>query len=251
MKLPKEKFENAVDELLKKFSGKNLNCLLKDLSDCLIFSCIYGGKNEVSFEDVKITTSKQEQISVKQYRLNSYDNVYSLTFSFSDGYFYFEKIDDCGNYKYSSEYFLDKVGNYERIAYLKNQQLGKKQEISEVLEGTTKAGAYKVCTTESFSNIKVCCFKLPNFEKKGENIYIKYHTKGDEPFMCKAKTAVSIPFLENLGMNGLSNLLSMQFDGDEPLKIDDELFFNKLYDSAKEFYKLTATKKKASKWCLF
>ena len=65
--------------------------------------------------------------------------------------------------------------------------------------------------------------------------------------MCKAKTAVSIPFLENLGMNGLSNLLAMQFEGEEPLKIDDELFFNKLYDSAKEFYKLTETKKKASK----
>ncbi|MBO4412651.1 MAG: hypothetical protein J5779_01390 [Clostridia bacterium] len=246
MKIPKEKFENKVDELLKKFSGKNLDALLKDFSDCLIFACVYGGKNDVDFETVKLKTSKQDEISVQQYTLNSYDNVYTLKLSYAENYFKFKKIDDCENYLYTSEYFLDFAGNYTRKSYLKNQQLGKKQEISEVLEGTTKDGAYLVNTTENFSKLEICCFKLPNFEKSGENVYIKYKTLNDEPFMCKSKSKLSkIPFLENLGMNGLSNLLSSQFDGDEPLRIDDEMFFNKLLSSAKELYKLK--KKKASK----
>ena len=41
MNYPKEQFEKEIENISNNYSKYKIECLLKDLSDCIVFSCIY------------------------------------------------------------------------------------------------------------------------------------------------------------------------------------------------------------------
>ena len=99
---------------------------------------------------------------------------------------------------------------------------------------------YIAKTEEKASNLKVLTFKLPGLKDKNENVYFKYETAPDSIFMCRARIKFNkVPYLEVLGMNTLSTMLSEQFEDDEePLRITDEEFFEKLFKTSNQHYKI-------------
>ena len=259
----KKQFENDIEGIFKKYEKTKAQPLLKDLSDCISFSCIYGGKENVLMSDVLINkksaliyeeienmkdTEKSNVFAAKKYTMISYDKVLELSVIVSSQYINFERRNDTQSYYYKSEYFLDGHGNFVRQCALKHEKLNKKQDIFEVLEGTLENGVYLSSTYEKLSNMKVDCFKLPNTDKKSENIYLKYFVWPDSLFMCKTLPKFKhVPYLEILGMNSLANMLADQFEG-EIARIDDEQFFDHLKSASRTYYyKKPALKKVIAK----
>ena len=50
----KKQFESDIENISKKYEKTNAKPLLKDLSDCITFSCIYGGQENAILSDVLI-----------------------------------------------------------------------------------------------------------------------------------------------------------------------------------------------------
>ena len=258
----KKQFESDIENISKKYEKTNAKPLLKDLSDCITFSCIYGGQENAILSDVLIykkTTLEYEVVeslkdiekskvfAAKRYSLSSYDKTLEMIVVFSSQYLSFEKLNDTGSYIYKCEYFIDSQGNFVRQCFLKQELLNKKQDIYELCEGSLEHGVYLSNTYEKNSGMKVECFKLPNIDKKDENVYFKYFVWPDSLYMCKTSPKFKdVPYLEVLGMNSLSNMLVEQFEGgEEPTKIEDGQFFDHLKSASKTYYfKKPATSKK-------
>ena len=158
----------------------------------------------------------------------------------------FEKINDTDTYKYRAEYFFDELGNFIRKSELTHERLNTQQKIDELSIGNLRNDLYIAETQENVSDLKVLTFKLPSQDNKTENIFFKYETEPDSPFMCRARVKFNkVPYLENLGMNTLSTMLSEQFeDNEEPLRITDESFFDKLIKSCTQYYKIVKKQEK-------
>ena len=249
----KKQFESEIETLSKKYEKTKAEPLLKDFSDCVSFSCIYAGKETAEISDVLVykesalqhqivsnlkEVDKNKLFAAKKYFLNSYDKLFELSVVVSSQYISFERVNSSQNYFYKSEYFLDSQGNFVRQCTLRQEKLNKIQDIYELAEGTLLNGVYLSSTYEKESSMKVECFKLPSIDKKRENVYVKYSTYPNSLFMCKAADKFNkVPYVEILGMNSLVNLLSGQFEEkNEPLKIDDEQFFNHLQSACKIYY---------------
>lgn len=240
----KEIFNKELELKMQSFNGTKVYPLIKDLSDCIVFSCIYAGKNEILCENLnlKLENSKDAKnniISAKKYTLNSYDKTMTLKVIMASNYFSFEKGNDTNTYFYKSELILDKFGNFTRTVELCNQPLNKAQKIFETSLGTLSDGVYSSLTKESLTGLEVLSFKLPNELLGKDNVFYNYKMPPETNFMCRAREKFDkVPFVEMLGMNELSTMLSEQFDDEqEPLRIEDKTFFNSLYNSAKTFYK--------------
>lgn len=252
----KEQFEKDIESISNEFSKFKIECLLKDLNDCIVFSCIYTGNQQIFFENIKIekksetdfqvvtnlkNVKQENMINANRYMLNSYDKTLTLTIITSKKYYMFEKVNDVDSYHYKSEFFFDELGNFIRKSQLKHERLGKEQRIVEQSFGNLENDLYFAETTENVSNLHILAFKLPSADNKTENIYFKYETEPNSAFMCRARLKFNkVPYLEVLGMNTLATMLSEQFDEEaEPLKITDKDFFNKLIISSLQYYKKT------------
>lgn len=255
MNYPKEQFEKEIENISNNYSKYKIECLLKDLSDCIVFSCIYVGNKEIFFEKIKVekkaedeykiltdlkNVKKENVIDANKYVLSSYDKTLTLTIITSKSYFMFEKVNDTNTYYYKTEYYLDSLGNFVRKSELEHERLNKKQNITEYAVGTLESDLYIAKTEEKASSLKVLTFKLPGLKDKNENVYFKYETAPDSIFMCRARIKFNkVPYLEVLGMNTLSTMLSEQFEDDEePLRITDEEFFEKLFKTSNQHYKI-------------
>lgn len=249
----KKQFESEIENISKKYKKTKAEPLLKDLSDCITFSCIYAGRENAEIGDVIVfkksnlnyeivsdfkNIDKNKIFTAKRLFLNSYDKTLELTVIVSSQYIAFERLNNGQNYRYKSEYFLDSQGNFVRQCILSQEKLNKVQDVYELSEGTLTSGVYSNTTYEKKSNMKVECFKLPSLDKKSENVYIKYLTYPNSLYMCKTTERFNkVPYLEILGMNSLANMLSDQFEGDvEPMRIDDEQFFDHLMSACRTYY---------------
>lgn len=260
----KEQFEKDIENLSNNFSKHKVECLLKDLSDCIVFSCIYMGNQNVFFENIKVekkdetnyqvvtnlkNVKKENMCDANRYILCSYDKTLTLTIITSKDYYMFEKINDTDTYKYRAEYFFDELGNFIRKSELTHERLNTQQKIDELSIGNLRNDLYIAETQENVSDLKVLTFKLPSQDNKSENIYFKYETEPGAAFMCRARVKFNkVPYLENLGMNTLSTMLSEQFEDDEePLRITDKSFFDKLVKSCTQYYKIVKKQEKKVK----
>lgn len=256
MNYPKEQFEKEIENLSNFYSKNQIDCLLKDLSDCLVFSCVFAGNAPIFFENIKIekksdtnytvvenlkNVKKENLFDANKYVLKSYDGTITLNIITSKKYFLFNRVNDIGTYVYKMEYFFDDLGNFTRKGELNHERLGKQQTVSELSFGTLDNDLYFSNTIEKIDNLKIFTFKLPNKDKT-ENIYLKYQTAPDAVFMCRTKPKFKkVPYLEIVGMNTLSDMMVEQFEEDEEkyLPISDEEFFNKLQNASNMFYKKT------------
>ena len=257
----KSQFEKDIENLSNNFSKYKIECLLKDLSDCIVFSCIYMGNQNVFFEKIKVekknetnfqvvtnlkNVKKENMQDANKYVLNSYDKTLTLTIIVSQNYYMFEKENDTGTYKYKSEYFFDGLGNFIRKTELTHERLNTQQKIDEFSIGNLQNDLYIAETQENVSDLKVLTFKLPSQDNKSENVYFKYETEPNSPFMCRARVKFNkVPYLEVLGMNTLATMLSEQFEDDEePLRITDKSFFDKLLQTCTQYYKIVKKQEK-------
>ena len=233
--------ENEINALKK----SKLSPVIKDLNDCIVFACVFCFDSNVLEEKIKFKIEKhkikqskdKDAISGVQYEIMSNDKLTSLKIIISPTCYYFEKFNDSKSYIYKSLTNFDKKGNFLRVCSLVHEILNNKQILKEKCYGTIKDGSYFSSISEDVSKIKVEIFKLPD-EKNGVRLFYKYTNDSDYSVMYRSiEKFKDVPFLETIGMNKLSEILSEQFEEDnKPLNIDDEKFFNKLLEACKNYY---------------
>lgn len=254
MLISRVELEKIIEQQKAKYEKYNLKCIIKDLSDALIFSCVYGGiesvleekklakienKKLVLIENVK--SEKFEEIkkdknvfAIDVYTLTSFDASTKLKLIFSSRYILFEK--NSPDFSYSCEYFFENK-NFTRFSHQKGSPLGKEKLYNEQLYGNLNNGIYFVETNEKTERINVCVFKLPN-EKGNEDFFFSYDGKEDLHTMQKAMLKnAEMPFLEAVGVNSLSRFLSEAFENKNPVRIEDKMFFDQLKKASFAFYK--------------
>ena len=243
--LTKDNFIQVLENEINALKKSKLFPVIKDLNDCIVFSCVFCFDSNVLEEKIKFKIEKnalkeskdKDAISGMQYEIMSNDKLTTLKVVISPTCYYFEKFNDTKSYVYKSLTTFDKKGNFSRDCLLVHEILNNKQVLEEKCYGNIKDGPYLSCISEDVSKIKVEIFKLPD-EKNGVRLFYKYTDANDYSVMYRSiEKFKDVPFLESIGMSKLSDILSEQFEGEnKPLNIDDEMFFKKLVDTCKNYY---------------
>ena len=124
----KEQFNKELELIIEKFNNTKIYPLIKDLSDSIVFSCIYAGKNDVVCEKIK-----KEEKELTKFTLKSYDSTQTIVVMSGDKFYSFEKFNDTKTYKYKSVLELDGLGNFNRAVTLEYEPLNSKQIIEETV----------------------------------------------------------------------------------------------------------------------
>lgn len=254
MEIEKKKFEEKLEQLLKKF-GNNIEILGKDISDVILFLNIYGGDQKVVANEVQLKffglqspkvlkgqyTKTGSEAKVKRegnqkgtvYTIKSYDSSIQLSVTLSRTYLKIEKLYDGDLNYYLAEYVFDEETNFVRRAKQKSNPLGRELDFSEVSQGNFKRGVCYSKITESSQAMEVKFFKIPT--TKGEELYYSYFAKPDLFFQFKTpKFITTIPSITSIGMKALNELLERQFSEDF-IRIEDQTLFKKLEEISKNF----------------
>jgi hypothetical protein len=274
MQIKKEELAKKLEDLSEKFVGK-LDQAVKDITDALMFLCLYGGQGEVKEEEVELifnqlnspkyisigdkyrkdglmkkdtvnqndTLSKDKKDSenrtetAQTYFVESYDRTRNLTIITSPSYLKIEKKTEDDSDYYLVEYVLDNKGNFVRNVVQKSFPLGKELFLKEKSDGTLGGGIFSTEITEKNEEMAFNSFKLPGNKKdKREDVFYSYKAKPDHFFMCKASARFkNVPVVNSLGISDLAEILSSQFE--EKFTIfEDEIFFKSLAKASKEYY---------------
>ena len=254
MEIERKKFEEKLEQLLKKF-GNNIEILGKDISDAILFLNIYCGEQKVVANEVQLKffglqspkvlkpqfTRTGSEAKVKRegnqngtvYSIKSYDGSIKLFITLSKTYLKIEKIYDGGANYYLAEYIFDENSNFVRRAKQKSNPLGRELDFTEISQGNFKRGVCYSQITETSQAMEVKFFKIPT--SKGEELYYSYFSKPDLFFQFKTpKFITTIPSITSIGMKALNELLERQFSEDF-VKIENQSLFKKLEEISKRF----------------